>query len=410
VSGCADGNPSGGDNLKADYFDDFADYLTEVVKHFRDSLGITFRTLEPFNEPSAGWWKGSNNQEGCNFKSNQPKMVKLLGKSLVAKGLFPETSVSAADENAIDAAVSGIKSYDDSALSYVSQINTHGYAGRSTANFTAFANLAASKKKIPWMSESGPLNGTGTQDIAMFMAQNIIQDLKLMKVSAWIDWQSYAGGGTWETIKVDKTGMTIIPSKRCYMQAAFGRFLRPGSQLIQANDSNTLAALVPRTGNLAIVIRNGLSKSVDYTVDLSKVSRLPAAVHAFQYLVSDYKKLSKLSDITIANKQFTLSAPAQSITSCVVPGAADTGVTAINPVMKNPPARPLAPKGGRLIAAGILAKAMVTPPANATVLEVFDLQGKKKLRVSAKCGKASDLGTAISALRSSGMYYVKYGP
>jgi O-glycosyl hydrolase len=335
-------------------------------------------------------------------------MVKLLGKSLVQKGLFPETSVSAADENAIDAAVSGIKTYDDSALSYVTQINTHGYAGRSTANFTAFANVAASKNKIPWMSESGPLNGTGGQDIAMFMAQNIIQDLRLMKVCAWIDWQSYAGGGTWETIRVDKTSMAIIPARRCYMQAAFGRFIRPGSRIIQTSDSNTLAALVPRTGNLAIIVRNGLSKSVDYTVDLSKVSRLPAAAHAFQFLVSDYKKLSKLPDIAITNKQFALTAPAQSVTSCVVPGAADTGGTAVSFTNENHPAPRAASVMGRLVAGGSLAKAIMMPPANATGLEVYDLRGKMVLSAPIKGSIPAGHGSIGPTLHSSEIYYFKF--
>jgi O-glycosyl hydrolase len=226
ISGSADGNPSCADNLKGAYFTTFADYLTEVVKHFRDSLGIVFRTVEPFNEPSAGWWCGSNGQEGCNFKNNQPSMVKLLGTSLVTKGLFSATHVSAADENSISSAISGFKTYDDSAVSYVSQINTHGYSGRSAANFTAISALAASKNKILWMSESGPLNGTGGQDIAMFMAQEIIEDLKLMKVSAWIDWQSYDGGGDWETARVNPTTLALTPAKRYYMQAVVSG-LRP---------------------------------------------------------------------------------------------------------------------------------------------------------------------------------------
>ena len=331
VSGCAGGNPTGADNLKAAYFGTFADYLTEVIKHFRDSLGISFRTVEPFNEPSAGWWKCSNNQEGCNFKNEQPRMVKLLGKSLVAKGLFPATQVSAADENSISSAINGFKTYDDSAVSYVSQINTHGYSGRSAANFVAFAALGVSKKKILWMSESGPLSGTGGQDIAMFMAQEIIEDLKLMKVNAWIDWQSYAGGGSWETIRVDKNTLAIIPAPRCYMQAAFGRFIRPGSQIIESNDPNTLAALVPRTGNLVIIMRNGGTSSISYTFDLSKVTRLPAGVHVYQYLVSAYQTLSKLPDAAISNKQFTITAPAQSVTTCAVPNVVDSTITATRP-------------------------------------------------------------------------------
>jgi hypothetical protein len=115
------------------------------------------------------------------------------------------------------------------------------------------------------------------------------------------------------------------------MQAAFGRFIRPGSQIIESNDPNTLAALVPRTGNLVIIVRNGGTSSISYTFDLSKVTRLPAGVHVYQYLVSAYQTLSKLPDAAISNKQFTITAPAQSITTCAVPNVVDSTVTATRP-------------------------------------------------------------------------------
>lgn len=398
VSGCAGGNPSGADNLKSTYFGTFADYLTEVVKHFRDSLGITFRTLEPFNEPSAGWWKCSNNQEGCNFKNNQPLMVKLLGKSLVAKGLFPATHVSAADENSIATAISGLNVYDDSAISYMSQINTHGYKGRSTANFASIAALAASKKKILWMSESGPLSGTGGQDIAMFMAQEIIEDLKLMKVSGWIDWQSYDGGGDWETARVNPTTLALSTPRRYYMQAAFGRFIRPGSQIIESNDSNTIAALVPLTGNLVIITRNGGTASVNYTFDLSRVARLPASAHVYQYLVSAYQSLSKLPDVAIANKQFTITAPAQSIVSCAVPGVVD--IVATRTTNNDIPARNFA-----VSSSGEHALAVWLPRQGRFDLRLFTIAGKSIFSIC-KLGNQGDNLIDISQFSvPSGVYF-----
>ncbi|MBN1577752.1 MAG: hypothetical protein JW913_14425 [Chitinispirillaceae bacterium] len=410
VSGCAGGNSTCADNLKSAYFGTFADYLTEVIKHFRDSLGVTFRTVDPFNEPSAGWWCGDNKQEGCNFKKEQPRMVKELGKRLVAKGLFPITSISVADENSINTAVGGIKTYDDSSLSYISQINTHGYSGRSKTNFAAFAALATSRKKIVWMSESGPLSGTGGQDIAMFMAQNIIEDLRYMKVSAWLDWQSYAGGGTWETIRVDKNRLAIIPARRCYMQAAFGRFIRPGSQIIESNDSNTIAAVVPRTGNLVVVVRNGGTSSVNYTFDLSRVDRLPSVVRVHQYLVSAYKTLSKLPDIAISDKQFALVAPARSITSCVVPGVIDSTTTAAETVKEKHSVYRSAPAGVRLHFGGVVSNGAITPPEHATGLEIYSLQGKRLVRIPVGGNGTVNLGALFSSLPSSGVYYVKYFP
>ena len=94
-SGCASGSSDGSDNLKDDQYDAFADYLTEVVKHYRDELGITFRTLEPLNEPNANWWKSNGGQEGCHFgPSSQQKIIKAVGAALASKALTG-TTVSA---------------------------------------------------------------------------------------------------------------------------------------------------------------------------------------------------------------------------------------------------------------------------------------------------------------------------
>ena len=325
ISGCAAGNVSGADNLKTDCFDDFADYLTEVVKHFRDSWGVIFRTIEPFNEPSAGWWTSGNNQEGCGFKAGQSRMVKELGRSLVSRGLFPETGISAADENAVNQAISGLAAYDDSAFSYMTQINTHTYYGRTAANFTTLMNLAATKQKTVWQSETGPLAGTGNQDIAMFMSQYIIQDLRMLKPNAWLDWQT-VGSGDWGTFQINRTNLALIPTRRYYMQAAFSRFIRPGSQFIESSDSNSLAALVPATHNGVFIIRNGGNSSINYTWDLGRFTTMGSSAAVYQFLVSNYQALSKLPDATITNKQFTITSPAQSITTCIVSGIAETAL------------------------------------------------------------------------------------
>jgi O-glycosyl hydrolase len=326
-------------------------------------------------------------------------MVKLLGKSLVAKGLFPATQISAADENSIATSVSKLTTYDDSAFSYISQINTHGYKGRSTANFAAIAALAATKKKILWMSESGPLSGTGGQDIAMFMAQEIIEDLKLMKVSGWIDWQSYAGGGDWETIRVDKNTLAVIPARRCYMQAAFGRFIRPGSQIIESNDPNTVAALVPRTGNLVCIVRNGTNASVNYTYDLTRFTRMGATAKVYQFLVSQPQTLSRLADITIANKQFSFTSPAYSVTTCVIAGVLDVVSTLSPSNNSHAPDFAVSTFGKHALAVQLARQGRFD-------LRVFDSAGKKILTVSKEGNQGNNLIDIGRSSIPAGVYFV----
>jgi O-glycosyl hydrolase len=332
VSGCASGGHADADNLKPAYFPAFAGYLTTVARYFRDSVGITFRTLEPFNEPSSGWWDSGGTQEGCGFKNNQSLMIQYLGDSLAAKGLLATTTVSASDENTDTLEVNSLKACSDSALSYMSQANTHGYGNPTAANFSTLASLAASKNKRLWMSENGPLNGLGNQTITMLMSQYIMQDLKLMKCAAWIDWQSY-GSGNWGNFLIDSLKLSLEPQRRFYMMAAFSRFIRPGSRMITVSDTNAIAALVPKTGNLVIVVRNGGSAAFLDTFDLSKVTQLPAAAHVYQFLDADSanQALLRLPDAPVTLGKLTLVAPVHSITTGVLPGVIDSTVTAVLP-------------------------------------------------------------------------------
>lgn len=401
ISGCTAGNTGGADNLKTDYFDDFAAYLTEVVRHFRDSWGITFRTVEPFNEPNAGWWTINNNQEGCGFKAGQPRMVKELGKSLTAAGLFPASKISAADENAVNQAVTGLAAYDDSSFSYMSQINTHTYYGRTAANFAALAAIAASRAKILWQSETGPLAGTGGQDITMLMSQYIIEDLRLLKASAWLDWQSY-GSGDWGTFQVNRTTLALIPAKRYYMQAAFCRFIRPGSRFISSSDTNTIAALVPKTGNLVIIVRNGGAASVSYTFDLTRFTTMPASANLYQFLVSAYQTLSRLPDVSITGKQFTITSPARSVTTCLVAGVAPPVATLPRSAVRNDR------RGGFAVSVrNGHALDLALPFAKPYLLTLYTSHGKK---IGSLCGTGNSRSTTVDIGRfnlSSGLYIVQ---
>jgi len=315
ISGCASGNTDGADNLKATYFTAFADYLATVVRHYRDEWGIPFRTVEPFNEPSSGYWKVNGGQEGCGFKNNQSKMVVELGKKLEEKGLFPDAMVSAADETALDQAVTGIKSYSDSALHYLSQINSHSYGGWGSRK--ALYDIAVKQKKNLWQSESGPLGKNDNSDIAMWMSDVIIQDLRVLKANAWIDWQVGDPVGDWQTIGLNGTAQTFKYTKRYYMHAAFSRFIRPGSRIISSSDTNSLAAIVPSTGNVVIVLRNSASGPAAYTVDLTKCA--PDAATAQMYRFALPGSLTRIDDEKIDNMKFTFSAPGQTITTCVIP-------------------------------------------------------------------------------------------
>lgn len=96
-SGCCAGNTSlFKDNLKPEYYDDFAHYLVDVCKHYKDTYGIEFKTLEPFNEPALNTWRANGEQEGCYFSTaSQVNFLKVLSPILKESGL--NTIISSAD-------------------------------------------------------------------------------------------------------------------------------------------------------------------------------------------------------------------------------------------------------------------------------------------------------------------------
>jgi O-glycosyl hydrolase len=316
-SGCASGNTDGSNNLKDDAYDTFADYLTEVTKHYRDALGISFRTLEPLNEPNADWWKANGGQEGCHFgASSQQKIIKAVAASLSSKGLSG-TQVSASDENSMDDALSIIGGYDAATLAALSQINVHSYAGSKRTQLNALASKAG---KRLWQSESGPLSVdlANNTDAAIFMAGRIIQDLRELEPVAWIEWQTVDPSTPWTSFTVNDAQESWTPVKRFYAQAGFSRFIRPGATFVDVDNTDMVAALAGDGKSLAIVVRNGdSSASRGFTFDLTSLSSLGARIEA--YRTSSDENLVHLSAIVPDGWSFSATVPAYSVTTFVIP-------------------------------------------------------------------------------------------
>ncbi|MEO7424302.1 MAG: glycoside hydrolase, partial [Fibrobacteria bacterium] len=322
---CSGGMEDGSDNLKPDYFEAFADYLTDVTKHLQDSSGFRFRTLEPLNESSSNWWTGTSQaQEGCGFANNQAKLMKTLAVEIKAKNLA--IGVSAADENSISLALSGLQKYDDSALSILAQLNTHSYSGWDKRK--EYGQKAISLKKRLWMSESGPLNrpaGGDLLDVSLWMADMIIKDVKEMQANAWIDWQLIDASANWRSIDANQTAQSFAPNKRFYMHCNFSRFIRPGSKILQSPAENTLAALVPETGNLVVVVLNPETAARNYIIDLSLFPG--AAPSGSVYSTNATDNLKKLADIPVQGGGLTAAVSAKSITTFVIKVANPSGLS-----------------------------------------------------------------------------------
>jgi len=327
-SGCSAGSTEGDvTNLKSDRYDDFADYLTEVVKYYHDNLGITFRTLDPFNEPFSNWWKALGGQEGCYFgQADQEKMIRELYSAMTAKGLLGYCSITAMDSNSLDECLNGINAYQSKGdiLPKLSKINAHSYFGSSTSR-TGLAGFCLDKDFRLWQSESGPLNMPGTSEkLILAMAARVIQDMKEMKCEAWIDWQIAADNSPqWGLIvgKYSEITHPVTKGDAYYIRSQFSRFIKPGYTIIDCRDPHTLTALSPDKSELVVVVCNENATEAAFSYDLSAFkSAGPSAVRYRSGKVNDSysEKLTKANQ-TISEQKLEYTAPKNSVTTFVIP-------------------------------------------------------------------------------------------
>jgi len=327
VSGCASGASGGGDNLKSDSYSLFANYLTEVVKHFRNEWGIFFRTIEPFNEPSGDWWKSGGGQEGCHFsRANQVRLIGVLHESLAEKQLG--TQIAAPDEYGYDITFESYKYYDADTRSSVSQINTHGYSGSKRSELR---RLATEGGKRLWSSE---IDGSGASspfdawphnhdDIVpgLDIAQRIIRDFRGMSPEGWIFWQIVESeqaqislDKNWGCIHADFTGgERYYLCKKYHAMKQFTKFIRPFSRMVDIEDENAIAFLSEKQNRLVIVQRNAASAAVSYEYDLSGFDSVGPAASVWR--TSSTENAVQCDDISVYDGILSASAQPRSITT-----------------------------------------------------------------------------------------------
>ncbi|WP_276500991.1 RICIN domain-containing protein [Terrimonas pollutisoli] len=315
-SGCSAGNTDGTDNLNDSDYVAFADYLTEVVKHYKDVEGVPFSRLEPMNEPFSNWWKAKNWQEGCAFsQANQIKLINAVYNKLNTKNMLSYCKIIAMDANSIDEALNGLNGYPDSVLSKLNEISTHTYFGTKRVELYS---AAAAKGKEVWQTESGPIISETGIDNYLVMANRIIADLKDMRAVVWADWQAMDFyGDYWGLWRYDTTNKTYNKVKSYYVRKQFSKYVKPGYTVIYSNES-TIAALNPANNELVVVLVNAdTSGNKSYKVDLNLFGSTGASASA--YRTSSTQDCAQLSNISIANNIFSYTAPARSVTTFIIP-------------------------------------------------------------------------------------------
>ena len=317
-SGCVAGNTNAKkDNLKPEFYEEFANYLVDVCKHYKEEYGIEFKTLEPFNEPYTNYWYANGSQEGCHFDyESQINFIRVLAPILQNSGL--NIVISAADETNVGSAVEGFKRFISAdADKFIGQWNTHTYSA-TNVDRARFCQLAHQTGKDLWMSETGE----GSNGIAgnLALAQRLIDDMRYIQPEAWIDWQYIEeNNDQWCTVRGNFSRQSYQKVKNYYVRQHCTRFIKRGYDIITSLCPQSLAAVNAARDTLVLVALNE-GEAITHNIDLSLFSEPPVFSKIRVYRTSETENLQgALSSIRVNGTTLVLSMPAKSITTMVIP-------------------------------------------------------------------------------------------
>ncbi|MER6627000.1 glycoside hydrolase [Streptomyces sp. NPDC000987] len=267
---CYNHNPSGaadgGNNLQSWNYGRHASHLATVALRAKNDWGVTFSTVEAFNEPSSNWWTATGTQEGCHLDATvQSAVLPYLRSELDKRGLTG-TRIAASDETSYDLARTTFDSFSSTTKGYVDRVNVHGYQGSGGRRDLLYTDVVTSARKALWNSETGDNDGTG-----MTMASNLLYDFRWLHPTAWVYWQVMDPSANWAMIAYDAS--TLQPGAvqtKYYVMAQFSRHIRPGMTILDTGVSYAAAGYDASARRLVIVAANTSASAQTLTFDLSR--------------------------------------------------------------------------------------------------------------------------------------------
>lgn len=350
-------------NLMPEKYPAFADFLTEVIKHF-DKEDLHFSYISPVNEPQWDWTgtMGTAKQEGSPWTNAEIyRIVKSLDSSLQLKKL--KTKILAPEAGMLSflygnktPASRQIQNF----FSDTSKLNFGNFktvprlvAGHSyftdvgdTNIITTRKNLADTAKKYNvdfWQSEYALLGngfkegdtGQRTQmDCALFFAKIIHHDFTVANATAWHLWNAYEPGRAEFNPRYYLIALTpdsnfvngkFTVTKNLWGLGHYSLFIRPGMQRLnikrsdkmndmEAAQKTMVSAYKDEGGRLVIVAINYAKEDENITFNLQGFKKIYSA-KTYQTTSADNMNM-QATTIQNLNKGFKL--PPRSITTVVV--------------------------------------------------------------------------------------------
>ncbi|MBK8806983.1 MAG: RICIN domain-containing protein [Bacteroidales bacterium] len=314
--GCCAGNTDASkDNLKPAYYKEFAQYLIDVCKHYRDNYGIVFKTLDPFNEPVTNYWGANGGQEGCHFSTaSQKEFLKVLSPMLTNSGL--KTVIAAADETSVAQQVLDLADYAASNIHImINQVNTHTYTADNLSRAKLRSQCTFYKKTL-WMSEVGQ-GGTGISG-NLSLAQKLMNDIHYLRPEAWVDWQYIEeGNDQWCLVKGNFANQSYAKVKNYYVRQQCSKYIRKDFRFVFAPNDQMIAALNPTKDSLVVVLLNNSSVKVKHEIDLSQFAEVATSIKATR--TTETENNAAFSNFTVTNKTLSVVCNEYSISTLVIP-------------------------------------------------------------------------------------------
>jgi glucuronoarabinoxylan endo-1,4-beta-xylanase len=330
------GSVTGGGNVKADKYQQFADYLAEYVNGYKSHYGIDIYAISMANEPNL-----STSYSSCQWSSSQitdfvGNYVKptFQAKNVPAKFIVNESS-NFSESLVVDALNNANSS------SRIDIVGTHCYGSSPTVLTTT-----KSKGKRLWETEVSNLNNNdATITDGLSWARKVHDFMTVSEGNAFFYWWGacYKTNNGEALIRMDMNAKTYSADKRLYTIGNFSRFVRPGWTRIDAtaNPASNVYLTAYKdsaTGKFAIVVINNNSSTQDVTFTLSGFT--PSSVTPYRTSASE--NLAQLAAISVSGGSFTATLGASSVTTFV--GTATGGSTPTpTPVVTPTPVRTTTP-------------------------------------------------------------------
>lgn len=317
---CLNHNPSGasggGNNLQPWNYAQHGYHLAVTARHARDSWGVTFRTVDPFNEPSSNWWTATGTQEGCHIDASiQRTVLANLRSALDAQGLSG-VGISASDETSYDLARTTWNSFDTATKAVVRQVNVHGYQGSGGRRDLLYSDVHGAGKVL-WNSETGDSDGSG-----ITLAKNLCLDWTWLHPTAWVYWQVMDPSSGWAAIAYDPNSRTPgAVQPKFYVLAQFTRHLRPGMRILNTGNGSAAAAYDAAAKRLVIVaVNTGSAQTL--TFDLSAFASVTGGVTRWTTVPASSDRYTRRTDVALSGKSVRLAFPAASVQTLQIDGVA----------------------------------------------------------------------------------------